>query len=79
MVPAAVCCYAGYKGEETPRSFVVAGKELVVEKVLDQWYECSVHDMGTEFAVWRVIVEDNCEYVLQCDRRRHTWKAALVL
>jgi hypothetical protein len=32
-------CYAGYKGEETPRAFVHQGKRHEILKVLDRWYE----------------------------------------
>jgi hypothetical protein len=30
-------CYAGYRGEETPRRFWLAETEVAVEEVLDRW------------------------------------------
>ncbi|MBF0234416.1 MAG: hypothetical protein HQK65_15455 [Desulfamplus sp.] len=32
-----VKCYAGYRGEETPRSIFFESKEIRVEKMLDMW------------------------------------------
>lgn len=30
-------CYAGYRGEETPRRFRLAERSFEVERVVDQW------------------------------------------
>jgi len=30
-------CYAGYKGEETPRAIVLNDRRIPVAEVLDQW------------------------------------------
>ena len=32
-------CYAGYKGEETPRAFVYHNERHEIIAVLDRWYE----------------------------------------
>lgn len=32
-------CYAGYKGQETPRAFAHQGKRYEISEVLDRWYE----------------------------------------
>ena len=34
-----VTAYAGHRGEELPRTFVVDGARIEVRKVLDQWTE----------------------------------------
>lgn len=34
-----VRCYAGYRGEETPRTVVEAGRELEVLEILERWLE----------------------------------------
>ena len=33
----AVECYAGHRGEQTPRALVLAGERIEVAEVLDQW------------------------------------------
>lgn len=32
-----VSCYAGYRGEETPRTIAIGENTIRVEEVLDQW------------------------------------------
>lgn len=50
--------YAGYKGEETPRSFTVEGERRKVEEIVDRWY--------TETSVYfRVRADDQQRYVLR--------------
>jgi hypothetical protein len=33
----AVECYAGYRGEETPRRFTLAGRQIEIAEVVDRW------------------------------------------
>jgi len=33
----AVECYAGYRGEETPRRFTVAGCQIGIAEIVDRW------------------------------------------
>ena len=44
-------CYAGYKADERPISFVLDGKKLMVEKVIDQW-------RTPEFEYFKVLADD---------------------
>lgn len=30
-------CYAGYRGEESPRRFFLKSREIVVEEIVDRW------------------------------------------
>jgi len=32
-------CYAGYKGQESPRAFAYLGKRYEVLDILDRWYQ----------------------------------------
>jgi hypothetical protein len=32
-----VDCYAGYRGEQTPRALVIDGERVDVHEVVDQW------------------------------------------
>ncbi len=34
-----VTAYAGYKGEESPRAFVVDGEEIVALEIVNRWVE----------------------------------------
>ena len=33
----AVECYAGYRGEETPRRFTLADRQVAIAEVVDRW------------------------------------------
>lgn len=35
--PVRVACYAGYRGEETPRRFILGEKTIEVAQVIDRW------------------------------------------
>ncbi|MBW1751927.1 MAG: hypothetical protein JRJ46_02225, partial [Deltaproteobacteria bacterium] len=37
MMRIRVECYAGYRGEETPRRFWLGAKKIEVQDVLDRW------------------------------------------
>jgi len=53
-----VVCYSGYKADERPVRFRLAGQEYVVEELLDQWY-------GPEAIFFRVRVNDGNVYILR--------------
>jgi hypothetical protein len=50
-------CYSGYKADERPVSFILHDKELMVEKVIDQW-------RGPEFEYFKVLADDGKGYML---------------
>jgi hypothetical protein len=47
-------CYAGYKGEESPRAFTHLGKRYEVEEILDRWYEESPSAQGPRHEYFKV-------------------------
>lgn len=53
-----VVCYAGYKGEERPVRFRLAGQDYFVEELLDQWY-------GPHNVFFKVRANDGNLYILQ--------------
>lgn len=44
-------CYAGYKGAESPRRFVLGEREFTVMEIIDRWY-------GPDDACFRVRTRD---------------------
>ncbi|MBI9091288.1 MAG: hypothetical protein JEZ12_18910 [Desulfobacterium sp.] len=54
MIPLGVKCYSGDRGEETPRSMVIHGKEIHVNELIDSWlapdhryFKFTGSDLGT--------------------------------
>jgi len=62
-----VQCYAGYKADERPISFVLDGTKLMVEKVIEQW-------RGPEFEYFKVLADDGKGYLLAHDQHNGDWR-----
>lgn len=59
-------CYAGYKGEQYPKRFLLGGRMLEVSIVEDQWY-------GPSSRYFRVRASDGNIYVLCHNREQDCW------
>ena len=65
-----VCCYAGHRGEQTPRTLRFGAREVAVERVIDQW-------IGSEQRYFKVIGADQAIYILRHDTSTHLWEVIL--
>ncbi len=64
-----VDCYAGYRGEETPRRFEVDGRRVEVVRVVDRW-------RGPTHRYFRVRGNDGSVYLLRHDESMDLWDLA---
>ncbi len=62
-----VDCYAGYRGEETPRRFEMAGRRVEVAEVIDRW-------LGEDHRYFKVRGEDGMVYLLRHDEPADRWE-----
>ena len=62
-----VDAFQGHKGQKTPRSFTLEGKNLRVEQVVDRW------DTDTH-SYFRVNTNDGQRYVLRLDLDEDCWE-----
>ena len=53
-----VDCYAGHRGEETPRRFFLDHRPVEVVEIIDQWLE-------TDYRYFKVRGDDGAVYVLR--------------
>ncbi|MGM0428265.1 MAG: hypothetical protein ACQEQ7_13625 [Thermodesulfobacteriota bacterium] len=60
-------CYAGYRGDETPRCIRWKGRSIAVLKILTQWME-------PEYRYFRVNGEDQVIYTLRQDVNSALWE-----
>ncbi len=67
-----VQAYAGYKGEESPRAFRLAGNRVEVMKIMTQWIEEQAGSRG-RLRCFRVKGSDWREHVLCCDEEKMEW------
>ena len=72
MVEVRVECYAGYRGDETPRRLHFEGREIEVSEVLSRWKEPGV-------LFFRVRTEEGRLYVLHKDESAGRWDIPEIL
>jgi hypothetical protein len=66
-----VDCYAGHRGEETPRRFDLAGRRVEVLEVVDRWY-------GPDHRYFKVRGDDGGVYILRHDEPADCWELVLL-
>jgi hypothetical protein len=60
-------CYAGYKGEETPRVLVLGGRRVQVVDVLDRW-------LAPDHRYFKVKGDDGGVYIARHDAASGKWE-----
>ena len=69
MTDVRVECYAGYKGEETPRRFFLGKREIEVAEVVDRW-------LDPDHRYFKVLGDDGGLYILRHDVSKARWELA---
>lgn len=65
-----VQCYAGYRGEETPRTFWIGTRPVAVVEVLDRW-------LAPDHRYFKVAGDDGGVYILRHDPALDRWEMTL--
>ena len=60
-------CYAGYRGEETPRRLHLGQQCIEIVKVLDRW-------LAPDHRYFKVLGEDGHVYILRHDAETLHWE-----
>jgi len=63
-------CYAGYRGEETPRRFWLGGRCVEVQEVLDRW-------LAPQHRYFKLRAEDGAVYILRHDAAAQSWRLTM--
>ena len=66
-------CYAGYKGDETPRAFFRGGRKIGVAKILDRWYEGGVSRRSVPQDYYRVLTAEGDVAILRYNHVFQRW------
>jgi hypothetical protein len=61
-----VDCYAGHRGEETPRRLRLDGRSVELVEVLDRW-------LGVDHRYFKMLGDDGATYILRHDGARGRW------
>lgn len=63
-------CYAGYRGEETPRRFTIGKRSIEVLEVIDQW-------LAPDHRYFKIKGNDEGIYILRHDVVSDRWELTL--
>lgn len=63
-------CYAGHRGEQTPRTLILACRRIAVAEVLDAW-------LAPEHRYFKLRGDDGDTYVVRHDERSATWELTM--
>lgn len=63
-------CYAGHRGEETPRRFFLGERPVEVAEVVDRW-------IGEDHRYFKIRGEDDTVYILRHDERSGDWELTM--
>jgi hypothetical protein len=66
----AVECYAGHRGEQTPRALIVGDRRIDVAEVLDAW-------LAPEYRYFKLRGTDGDTYLVRHGERSHTWELTM--
>ena len=70
VLPIGVECYAGHRGEQTPRALILKGRRIVVEEVLDAW-------LAPDHRYFKLKGEDGHTYLVRHDEAADTWELTM--
>jgi hypothetical protein len=60
-------CYAGHRGEQTPRTLILADGRIAVAEVLDAW-------LAPDHRYFKLRAEDGDTYIVRHDEQRGIWE-----
>ena len=63
-------CYAGHRGEQTPRTLVLGDRRIAVAEVLDAW-------LAPDYRYFELRADDGDTYLVRHDERSSTWELTM--
>ena len=65
-----VDCYAGYRGEQEPRTVCFGQHTVAVAEILDRW-------LSPDHRYFKFRGDDGARYIIRHDEREHRWELTL--
>jgi hypothetical protein len=63
-------CYAGHRGEQTPRMLILGDRRVAVAEVLDAW-------LAPDYRYFKLRGSDGDTYLVRHDERSDTWELTM--
>jgi hypothetical protein len=70
LVSIGVECYAGHRGEQTPRALILGDRRIVVAEVIDAW-------LAPEYRYFKLKGADGNTYLVRHDEQTATWELTM--
>jgi hypothetical protein len=63
-------CYAGHRGEQTPRTLILGDGRIAVAEVVDAW-------LAPDYRYFKLKGEDGDTYLVRHDEQSNTWELTM--
>ena len=63
-------CYAGHRGEQTPRTLILGDRRIAVAEVVDAW-------LAPDYRYFKLKGEDGDTYLVRRDEGSNTWELTM--
>jgi hypothetical protein len=70
LLTVVVECYAGHRGEQTPRALILGDQRIAVVEVLDAW-------LAPDHRYFKLRGADGDTYLVRHDERSDTWELTM--
>ncbi len=65
--------HAGFKADETPRAFLWQGRRVVIDEVVDRWYQAGRDPSAPSADYFKVLAEGGEVFILRRDNESLAW------
>jgi hypothetical protein len=70
LLSVGVECYAGHRGEQTPRTLILGDRRIVVAEVVDAW-------LAPDYRYFKLRGADGNTYLVRHDGQSNTWELTM--
>jgi hypothetical protein len=70
LLTVGVECYAGHRGEQTPRTLILGDRRIAVVEVVDAW-------LAPDYRYFKVRGDDGNTYIVRHDEQSNTWELTM--
>ena len=71
LLTISVECYAGHRGEQTPRTLILGDRRIAVAEVVDAW-------LAPDYRYFKLRDADDNSYLVRHDERSNTWELTIL-
>lgn len=70
LLSVSVECYAGYRGEQTPRTLILGDHRIVIAEVVDAW-------LAPDYRYFKLRGADGSTYLVRHDEQSNIWELTM--